>query len=330
MSPLVQGPAEVRSRLPVSRLSITMEATEDCLLPSFTGSLLRGMFGHSLRRVFCMTGRRECTECPAINSCLYNSIFQEERNVPVFPGGRFPPRPYIINAPQGGTFRKGDSLEWGFTVCGPFASHIPSFILAFQIMAQKGLGARRNPFKLTRVRDSLNGTLIYSANADHDDQKEENAFEREKLNWQIKELKEILKAPENIPERAEILFRFASPARFTAGGKHLYRLNGPDFLTAVRRRYELMHLHYGELDREDIKTDESFRLIALEENTVRRGRYSNRQGRALEMRGLLGLYRLEGADRALQNLLRAMTVLHAGKSAGFGMGRLEILEMRPV
>ena len=48
------------------------------------------------------------------------------------------------------------------------------------------------------------------------------------------------------------------------------------------------------------------------------------------MRGLLGLYRLEGADRALQNLLRAVTVLHAGKSAGFGMGRLEILEMRPV
>lgn len=48
--------------------------------PFFTGSALRGAFGHSLKKVSCINPKGECAGCFADSSCLYYSFF-EDKNI---------------------------------------------------------------------------------------------------------------------------------------------------------------------------------------------------------------------------------------------------------
>jgi len=53
-------------------------------------------------------------------------------------------------------------------------------------------------------------------------------------------------------------------------------------------------------------------------------RYSNRQERTMNFGGLLGHVELEGDLAPLAALLRAAEVVHVGKGATFGLGKVEL------
>ncbi|HEX7181344.1 MAG TPA: CRISPR system precrRNA processing endoribonuclease RAMP protein Cas6, partial [Thermoanaerobaculia bacterium] len=54
-------------------------------------------------------------------------------------------------------------------------------------------------------------------------------------------------------------------------------------------------------------------------------RYSNRQGRKIDIGGLLGSLELEGDLAPLAPLLRTAELVHVGKGATFGLGKLEVV-----
>jgi hypothetical protein len=62
--------------LPVARYRFIFSMQDELRLPEFSGSLLRGQFGASLRRVACMTGLPECPGCPLYRTCPYPAIFE--------------------------------------------------------------------------------------------------------------------------------------------------------------------------------------------------------------------------------------------------------------
>jgi hypothetical protein len=53
-------------------------------------------------------------------------------------------------------------------------------------------------------------------------------------------------------------------------------------------------------------------------------RYSNRQGRAMEMGGFVGTVEIAGDLAPFLPLLRSAEVLHVGKGATFGLGRIAV------
>jgi hypothetical protein len=53
-------------------------------------------------------------------------------------------------------------------------------------------------------------------------------------------------------------------------------------------------------------------------------RYSNRQERKMDFGGLLGTVELDGDLAPLAPLLRTAEVVHVGKGATFGLGKLEL------
>ena len=53
-------------------------------------------------------------------------------------------------------------------------------------------------------------------------------------------------------------------------------------------------------------------------------RYSNRQGRKMTLGGFVGEMEIEGDLEPLAPLLRTAEILHVGKGATFGLGRIEI------
>lgn len=53
-------------------------------------------------------------------------------------------------------------------------------------------------------------------------------------------------------------------------------------------------------------------------------RWSQRQGAAMKLGGLVGTLTLEGDLAPFAPLLRAAEILHAGKGAVFGLGKVEV------
>ena len=59
------------------RLRFHLVAQEDCNLPTWKGSLLRGAFGFALRRTVCTMKRGQlCKDCMLRSQCAYTRLFE--------------------------------------------------------------------------------------------------------------------------------------------------------------------------------------------------------------------------------------------------------------
>ena len=58
-----ENPMPVHS-FPLARYRFEFQATRPIRLPDYAGSMLRGAFGHALRKLACMTKQKDCAGCP--------------------------------------------------------------------------------------------------------------------------------------------------------------------------------------------------------------------------------------------------------------------------
>src|SRR3978361_2245230 len=90
--------------LPYLRLQMTLQAEEPAMMPAYQGSMLRGAFGHALRRTVCVMGPRQaCADCVLRQACVYTRIFEpfvEGEPPPFLRGIDQAVRPYVY-APLG-------------------------------------------------------------------------------------------------------------------------------------------------------------------------------------------------------------------------------------
>jgi len=101
-------------------------------------------------------------------------------------------------------------------------------------------------------------------------------------------------------------------------------LDREELLAALHQRIRLMHESYGqgELELSELGEESLGCLEILEEYYVGVPRYSSRQKRKLEMRGILGSYILQDASRDLLKWLLVVSVLNLGKSSSFALGQI--------
>src|SRR3954471_6392565 len=109
--------AYVLPTIPYLRLRVTMRAAEPAVLPDYHGSMLRGAFGHALRRTVCVMGPAQaCASCQLRRAGVYTRIFEtcvEDAPPPFLRGIDQAVRPYVFE-PRGGGERlpPGGSLEF--------------------------------------------------------------------------------------------------------------------------------------------------------------------------------------------------------------------------
>ncbi|MDR1889002.1 MAG: hypothetical protein LBQ81_06450, partial [Zoogloeaceae bacterium] len=106
--------------IPLARLRFQFTVETPVRLPEWPGSLLRGAFGHALRRLSCLTRQKECGGCPLRPTCPYPAIFALpplEHRIQRFTQ---PPAPYLIEPESRGPRRleKGETLRFGMTLMG--------------------------------------------------------------------------------------------------------------------------------------------------------------------------------------------------------------------
>lgn len=109
--------------IPYLRLRMTLEAQEPAALPPFHGSMLRGAFGHALRRTACTMGPEQpCASCLLRHACAYTRLFEP------YTAGEPPPflrgidqavRPYVFEPLDGeGRWEAGDPLRFDLLLFG--------------------------------------------------------------------------------------------------------------------------------------------------------------------------------------------------------------------
>src|SRR5690606_18577377 len=137
--------------------------------PDYAGSMLRGAFGHALRRVSCMTRMKNCTGCPLLATCPYSQIF-ETPPLANHPLQKFSamPNPYVIEPPEGGarSLGEGDTFSFSMVLMGKALQQLPLIVLAWERALAQGLG-KTSPVacQLASIHAEGEGEPVYTPGA---------------------------------------------------------------------------------------------------------------------------------------------------------------------
>ncbi len=298
----------MKIEIPVVRLTFTLAFMGTFRKPVYAGSMLRGQFGHQLRRSACITNLSDCSACPIRTSCPYTQLFEPRIAAP---SGQTPRIPYILRDSHWGSQTLSDNQTWQFhqTLMGPYAlEQAPLIAWTWQQVAQQGLGKERIPATIVQITDS-HGTPLLDPESDSIQRPSPISIQSEPPHnhWQIA-------TPWRYYERKRLI----KPANFRPD--HLYHA----------LYYRLRDLNDSLLDKTlplepDIPATLMERPMTHSFRWTRLERYSNRQKRPIDISGITGTFNLHAPDARHSLMLQAAKWLHIGKNTSLGLGALEPL-----
>ncbi|MDR3214564.1 MAG: CRISPR system precrRNA processing endoribonuclease RAMP protein Cas6 [Azoarcus sp.] len=309
--------------LPLVRCRFQFTVETPIKLPDWPGSMLRGVFGHALRRLSCMTRQKECAGCPLFKTCPYPAIFAPPLLEHAIQRFSQPPAPYLIE-PEGWGARvlaQGDTLRFGMTLMGRAERERALIVEALKNAARHGLGASGGTAELDEVSllplaEGGEATILYRP--------AEDVRLRDVVPWQ-------LAAPPTPPGLSSLTLRFRTPLRLQENGRALppAKLTPATLLMTTVKRVALLAELYG-----NGVPDWNFKALVQKAATVTDertlhwqdwSRYSSRQNRSMQLGGVLGTWRLKGDLSAFFPALFLGQWLGTGKETAFGLGRYEFV-----
>jgi hypothetical protein len=313
--------------LPLARYRFTFRMAEALRLPDYAGSLLRGQFGASLRRLACMTGDDTCHRCPLRPTCPYAALFEAPPPAAhAMQNFSHIPNPYVIEPPPFGTrhIAAGDALQFSIVLIGHAVDQLNLVSLALQRAAEGGLG-----------RERARGALEVIEWQDGTAPTEPMPFVPV---WQAGDGAIAAHDARITPLHVEagrahsrVTLAIHTPMRLQHQGRPL----GVDALTPrklvadlLRRITLLAEFHAGR----PALIDDAVALVRHAETLSQRptlrwldwSRFSSRQRREMTLGGVVGEWVLEGELAPLMPWLRLGQWLHVGKNATMGMGHYRL------
>lgn len=293
---------------------LELEAREPWRAPEFSGSMIRGAFGFALKRLVCVMRLRACDGCPLEHACVYTTLF-ETRPPPgagVMTRYERAPHPFVfvVGLDDGGPVIAGPArLRIGLRLFGDAMRAAPFALRALEEAAERGLGAARTPFRLISAGEEGASPAPHVGEA-----------------WRPLRPRP---APSPFPDRVDL--RFVTPLRLKKDNRLVTpdTLTGPDIaMNAVRRLGLISGFFGGGTEGMDFpalkRAAGAVRLVDKRLQWRDLVRRSSRQDARLGIGGVVGEARLEvGDDPALAKALAWAPLLHVGKGASMGLGRIE-------
>lgn len=300
---------------PLARYRLEWQASTPIRLPDYAGSMLRGAFGHALRKLACMTKQKECAGCPLLSNCPYPAIFapappavhalQKFSQIPV---------PYIIEPPDWGARQVGAGKAFAFhlVLIGRALRELPLTVLAWRRAFARGVGAGDGTAELVRV-----------VHCGDDGEAEIHRPDNGTIAPHAQNI--ALNNDETAPN--ELTLRFITPLRLQKNGHALppEKLDARTLLMALVRRANLL----AEFHADGALVEDFASLLAASGNIqdskhlVWRDwtRFSSRQQQKMALGGVVGDWTLSGPLAPFIPFLHLGEWLHVGKEAAFGLGR---------
>ncbi|OIO57148.1 MAG: hypothetical protein AUJ55_07180 [Proteobacteria bacterium CG1_02_64_396] len=298
--------------LPLARYRFTAQATTPLHLPDYAGSMLRGAFGHALRKAVCIMPKGDCTGCLLKTSCVYPYIF----DTPLPEGSdrmrlyKTVPHPYVIEPPDPGarSLRPGETFDFHLVLIGKANAHLPYVIHAVEQMLAGGLGKGDGRARLVEVADEEQvryrpGEPLQPGQA---------PLRRGDGDAGALQLGVTLRTPLRLKKEDHLLT-----------GEHLtFR----DVFVPLMRRIAMLAYFHGpapiEVDFPALaRAAEGVEVVHAHLGWKEWTRYSARQKGTMQMGGMLGEVKFTAEDLTpFMPWLRLGIWCHAGKGTVFGLG----------
>lgn len=302
----------LKSKLDFVSLRVGFVSKNLVELNPMLGSALRGTFGKAFKKASCVMHHKNCEICMVKKYCAYFKVFESKNYGIAEMGIQNPPHPYVIVPPLKNIYLQNEILYFRFTLFGNELHSLPYIIYAFEKMAEEGLGAKRHKFELITVQDFFSRKSIY--------------FNKE-LDLDSLEKKTLGDITQIYLKKAEKLFiSFATPLRILKDKKILKEIDKSTLIENIKRRYKMMTILYGKFDETDFSDLDLLELEPLEHKYKRWKRYSNRQKALINQDGFYAKWIVYPNSAKNYFLLKALRIIHLGKSASFGLGHFRIRE----
>ena len=300
--------------LPLLHVTLHLHQLDDLRLPEHAGSMLRGAFGHALRKLACITKQKDCSICPLYRSCAYTQIFETPAPLHEESQKQQSANPYVIHAPNLSTrlITRDSTWQFGLVLIGKAIDQLPLIAYAWQKACEHGFGTQQSKARLVGIYQDENS--LYQPD---------------------KPLKTPQRfVPDNTPLPATIRLHFTSPVRIQHQNHVILRAEeltaSVVLITLAKRIQRLAELHAQPVSLDIAKLVKLAQTIRLDSQLTHATvtRYSNRQQRLMNLEGLMGEITLTGELGEFAPLLRLGEQVHVGKSATFGLGRYTLTTSR--
>lgn len=289
------------------------------------GVLFRGAFGTEFRRLACHDVELDCKECMLRASCPYAAAFRPELTLPDVPIARLrePPRPFVLSdpLPEANALPAGMPVTLALTVVGGTHRLLPHFAATLRRLGEVGMGRHRTRFRVESIH------AVDVGDVPREEIWREGGSMVRALGVPMT-AKELARPGDAEAKRVRVRYRTATLLR--ADGVPQER---PSFGVLVRRlrdRVSALAFFYGEgaldVDVEGLasKADGITTVVA----DFRRAAWMRTSARTKQkhpIEGVLGeaVYEGEGLGE-LMPLLRLGELLHVGKHASFGNGKIDV------
>jgi len=305
--------------IPLARYEFNIRITRAFEQQDYAGSMLRGLFGHALRKIACVTGQNQCKTCERYRQCIYTEIFETP---PPEQGHRLQkfsqiPAPYVIEPPKWGrrTFQCNDIFSFNMVLTGKALENLPLIIFTWQEALKQGIAKEKGAGVIDRV---------YFCPAE--DKKQIIFSERDE---KLKAHDPLLALPK-FKEVRQMNLTFISPLRLQRKGHLLSEkdISARSLLIPLSKRLNLVNEFHN-----NIQLLDNFQELSqwAEETQLTEylhwidwSRYSNRQRQKMKLGGLLGSITLKGNLSPFFPLLYLGQWLHIGKNTSFGLGHYQL------
>ncbi|PPC84002.1 MAG: hypothetical protein CTY38_03100 [Methylotenera sp.] len=305
--------------LSIARYQFDFTVESEIHLPQYPTSSLRGVYGHALRKLTCMTKAKTCNGCPLKAQCAYINLFEPVAKTEQTVKLEKPPVPFMVHETiqKKQHFKAGETLSFGMTLLGQYAiHHLPIITMAWQQALANGIGYTQGTATLQQVQaiNAGQSTPIYQPKGTLLPHKQETTLTD--------------KVPSN-----NITLEFVTPLRLQSNSKRLQlsQLQAQNLLTATIRRVSMLeHTHSigFSTSAEQAKTLKAIsEKISLIHNLKWKEwkRYSNRQQREMQLGGYIGKIQLTGELAPFLPYLQIGQHTHIGKETVFGLGQYQLV-----
>lgn len=275
--------------------------------------IIRSVLGKEFRRMCCIFKERQCHECTIKNTCPYSIVFEtpiKEDNL-ILVGRNKGSHPFILSLIST-DIEYSDHIELLLTLIGRGIDYLPYIYYSLKRAGEHGIFKQRIPF-------SIKGPFIDNELLLDDENKLNLEFTRR--------LWELGKSKKNFTNSTTI--EFLSPCRLKKGGKYISNLSFQDLMEALYHRAQILCTLFGECSKIwPIPSFAKRNHIIIEQKLtwVDLPYYSARQGRSIKMGGFMGTLSINGEiDPLERSLLEFGELFHIGKNAGFGLGKIRII-----
>lgn len=287
--------------LPYLTTTYAVHMEEPLTLPPYSGTAIRGALGESLRAEVCTTGAATCAGCPNLGSCPFGVVWEGGIQADLPKRFDSPPRPYVFSPPvfeETRRFGRFETLRFDLTLFGTTTELARTITSAAEEISAVGKGHGRGIVRVERLQG-------------------------------VKGLLNSTRSDSMAPKVCRV--EFLTPIHLKANGKVLDVFDAEVFTSRLVSRLELLSVAYAdgaELDYQRLA--DLSKYVVVQEAKLRVHtfeRKSRRQDRKIPMEGFTGSVTLKGVHPDLLSVWKLGELVHVGKQATFGFGKIRVEEV---